>query len=56
MKYSRFALLVVALLGPGVLALSGSDRSTAIVQSLGHVGLAVSDLARALHFYTDQLG
>lgn len=34
----------------------GADSSQPIVESLGHVGLAVSDVKPAMHFYVDQLG
>jgi catechol 2,3-dioxygenase-like lactoylglutathione lyase family enzyme len=34
----------------------GADSSETNLISLGHVGLAISDLQSALHFYVDQLG
>ena len=40
---------------PGISA-SGADSSESNLISLGHVGLAISDLQPALHFYVDQLG
>jgi lactoylglutathione lyase len=53
----RFALFfLVGVLGwPGTMAW-GADSNKPIVESLGHVGLAISDLQPALHFYIDQLG
>ncbi|MGH9667443.1 MAG: VOC family protein [Bryobacteraceae bacterium] len=50
----RFAgtLAVLALTA----ALSAQDTNSAGIQYLGHVGVGVSDVARALHFYEDQLG
>jgi len=54
-KYLRFILLVALFLGAVPKSLLSGDEATTI-QSLGHVGLAVSDLQPALHFYVDQLG
>ena len=34
----------------------GADSSETNLISLGHVGMAISDLQPALHFYVDQLG
>lgn len=53
----RFAMLLLALAvgGAGVLT-RGADAQRPILESLGHVGLAISDLQPALHFYIDQLG
>lgn len=47
--------LVCVLWAPGALTF-GADSSEPIVESLGHVGLAISDAQPALHFYIDQLG
>jgi len=43
------------LWGPGAFTY-GADSRAPIVESLGHVGLAISDAQPALHFYIDQLG
>jgi catechol 2,3-dioxygenase-like lactoylglutathione lyase family enzyme len=48
-------VLVCVLGWPGALAW-GADSSQPIVESLGHVGLAISDAQPALHFYIEQLG
>jgi lactoylglutathione lyase len=55
MKYRGFVLLVAALLAVTPKFLTAGDAVTSI-ESLGHVGVAVSDLQPALHFYVDQLG
>lgn len=47
--------LLIGLMWPGTLAM-GADANAPIVESLGHVGFAVSDEKAALHFYVDQLG
>ncbi len=53
----RFAMFIlISVLGwPGTMVW-GADSNQPIVESLGHVGLAISDLQPALHFYIDQLG
>ncbi len=53
----RLGMLFLAcvLVSPGPLTL-GADSSQPIVESLGHVGLGISDVQPALHFYIDQLG
>ena len=60
MKLFHFPLLLTLLLGPTRASLfSASDPehvNEVGIQYLGHVGLAVSDLEKALHFYTHQLG
>ena len=48
-------ILIFILWRPGALTF-GADSKEPIVESLGHVGLAISDLQPALHFYVDQLG
>jgi catechol 2,3-dioxygenase-like lactoylglutathione lyase family enzyme len=51
--------LAVAILGMAGLCAPtsfGADNAEPIVESLGHVGLDISDLQPALHFYVDQLG
>jgi len=55
MKRLGMFFLVCVLWGPGTMML-GADSSEPIVESLGHVGLAISDLQPALHFYIEQLG
>ena len=55
MKRFGLLFLVCVLLDPGIVALSADSSDTNII-SLGHVGLAISDLQPALHFYVDQLG
>jgi len=55
MKRFIMCILVCMLWGPGTLTL-GADAREPIIESLGHVGLAISDLQPALHFYVDQLG
>jgi len=54
---NRFTLFFLGcmLWGP-VAATFGAESGEAIVESLGHVGLAISNLQPALHFYIDQLG
>ena len=47
--------LLCMLSWPGAAA-NCADSSEPIVESLGHVGLAVSDEKPALHFYVDLLG
>ena len=48
-------ILLCILRAPGAWTF-GADSREPIVESLGHVGLAISDLQPALHFYIDQLG
>jgi lactoylglutathione lyase len=55
MKRSVICILACMLWGPGILTF-GADSREPIVESLGHVGLGISDLQPALHFYVDQLG
>ena len=55
MKRLGMFFLLCMLWGSGTLAF-GADSKEPIVLSLGHVGLAISDLKPALHFYVDQLG
>ena len=55
MKRLGMFFLLCMLFGPGTLA-SGADSKEPIVLSLGHVGMAISDVKPALHFYVDQLG
>jgi catechol 2,3-dioxygenase-like lactoylglutathione lyase family enzyme len=53
----RFAIwMLLIILGGTGAAASGADVPKPIVESLGHVGLAISNLQPALHFYIDQLG
>ncbi len=54
-KWRGWVLTVAVLLGtaPGIRA--AGDKGIGI-ESLGHVGLAISELEPALHFYVDQLG
>ena len=40
----------------GAMIASGQEKDAAGVEYLGHVGIGVTDLGRALHFYCDQLG
>ena len=56
MKYLRLFPLMFVLMGAGAAVSYGADNAAPIVESLGHVGLGISDLAPALHFYVDQLG
>jgi lactoylglutathione lyase len=56
MKRAKLVFLVAMVLGMGSGTLFGGEQDAAGVQMLGHVGLGVSDLQRALHFYTYQLG
>jgi lactoylglutathione lyase len=55
MRYGGFVLLVAVLLGVTPRIVTAGDEVGSI-GSLGHVGVAVSDLQVALHFYVDQLG
>lgn len=55
MKQLGMFFLVCVLWGPGT-GMFGAGSSEPIVESLGHVGLEISDLRPALHFYVDQLG
>jgi catechol 2,3-dioxygenase-like lactoylglutathione lyase family enzyme len=55
MKKLGMVFLVCVLGGAGAVAF-GADSNEPIVESLGHVGLAISDVQPALHFYVDQLG
>jgi catechol 2,3-dioxygenase-like lactoylglutathione lyase family enzyme len=56
MKHLRLFLLILLLIGPGALMPCCAQNGAPIVESLGHVGLDISDLKTALHFYVDQLG
>ncbi len=56
MKHLRLCLLILVLMGPGALFSFGAENAPPIVESLGHVGMDISDLKPALHFYIDQLG
>ena len=51
MRLFAFVLMSLAL-GPA----AAQESDPAGVEYLGHVGLGVTDLDRALHFYCDQLG
>jgi catechol 2,3-dioxygenase-like lactoylglutathione lyase family enzyme len=55
MKRLGMFFLACVMAAPGVIAL-GADSSDSNLISLGHVGLEISDLQPALHFYVDQLG
>ena len=55
MKQLGVFFLICVLWGPFALTF-GAEPQEPIVESLGHVGLAISDLPPALHFYVDQLG
>lgn len=55
MKHLCWAIILAALLGAAPRFLRAGDEAPSI-ESLGHVGLAVSDLQAAMHFYVDQLG
>ena len=55
MKRLGMIFLVCVLGAPGMVAF-GAGPSEPVVESLGHVGLAISDVQPALHFYIDQLG
>ena len=55
MKRLSMLVLVCMLCIPGMATL-GADSSDSNLISLGHVGLEISDLRPALHFYVDQLG
>lgn len=55
MKYVRGFVLFSLLLGAGGPALFAAENAVGI-ESLGHVGIGVSDLQKALHFYVGQLG
>ena len=55
MKRFGMIFLTFALWGPGAIAFA-ADSPAPIVESLGHVGLPISDEKAALHFYVDQLG
>jgi catechol 2,3-dioxygenase-like lactoylglutathione lyase family enzyme len=52
----KLFLLLPVLIGAGALSAFCADDGPPIVESLGHVGLDISDLKPALHFYVDQLG
>ena len=56
MKYFRLLPVIFVLTSADAAVLHGADNAAPIVESLGHVGLDISDLAPALHFYVDQLG
>jgi len=55
MKRFAFFLLASVIWGRGG-SILGADSHPPIVESLGHVALAISDTQPALHFYIDQLG
>ncbi len=55
MKRISMFFLACVLASPGILAF-GVDSRPPVVESLGHVALAISDVRPALHFYIDQLG
>jgi len=55
MKRLGMFFLLCMLGGAGALGF-GADPKEPIVVSLGHVGLEITDLKPALHFYVDQLG
>jgi catechol 2,3-dioxygenase-like lactoylglutathione lyase family enzyme len=55
MKRLGMLVLVCALWIPGMYTFSADSGEKNLI-SLGHVGLAISDLQPALHFYVDQLG
>jgi len=55
MKHLWWAIILAVLLGAAPRFLRAGDEAPSI-ESLGHVGLAVSDLQAAMHFYVDQLG
>jgi catechol 2,3-dioxygenase-like lactoylglutathione lyase family enzyme len=55
MKWSRAVVLPVLLVATGGTGAAAQNSGIGL-QSLGHVGIAVSDLDRALHFYVGQLG
>lgn len=54
-KHLRLVLLVAVLCWGGPKILLAGDDTTGI-ESMWHVGLSVSELQPALHFYIDQLG
>ena len=60
MKLIQFFFLLTLLMGPtqgNLFSASEPEPMNEVgIQYLGHVGLAVSDLEKALHFYTYQLG
>jgi lactoylglutathione lyase len=53
----RIAMFILAFMlwWPGAV-MFGADSSQPIVEALGHVGMPISDVKPALHFYIDQLG
>jgi catechol 2,3-dioxygenase-like lactoylglutathione lyase family enzyme len=55
MKRLGMLLLVCSLWGSSKM-MFGAEHAAIGIESLGHVGLAISDLQPALHFYVDQLG
>ena len=55
MKWLRLLLLTVFFLSAGASTAIRAEKGIGI-ESLGHVGIAVSNLHRALHFYVGQLG
>ncbi|HUY12360.1 MAG TPA: VOC family protein [Terriglobia bacterium] len=55
MKYLRCFVLLGILASAGAPALFPAQNAVGI-ESLGHVGIAVSDLQKSLHFYVGQLG
>ena len=56
MKHLRLFFLIFVLVGLMASKLYCAENPVPIVAFLGHVGLDVSDLKPALHFYVDQLG
>lgn len=54
-RYFRSILLIVLLFGVGLSPLFSGEDTTSL-ERLGHVGIPVSNLQNALHFYRDQLG
>ncbi len=55
MRSARLLLSLAMLSMQGLPAFTYAQNSAGI-EHLGHAGVAVSDLAKALHFYVDQLG
>jgi catechol 2,3-dioxygenase-like lactoylglutathione lyase family enzyme len=57
MKYLKSLLLFGILFGAVALAPAGYGAENALgLESLGHVGIPVSDLGKAMHFYVGELG
>ncbi|GEM_PF-2387619 len=55
MKHFRCLVLLIIIVSAGAPALFTAQNAVGI-ESLGHVGIAVSDLQKSLHFYVGQLG